>query len=126
MYWFILLFPIQKYDYVEHLNSQLQCGIVSSCNEIDLERVQKSALKLILKEKYHNYITALLSLKLTQFKKMFPLNSMKKRNQNRFIVNNAKTERYMRSSIPAIQRLLNKHENDFKKAKKFSSCKCSQ
>ena len=62
MYWFILLFPIQKYDYVEHLNSQLQCGIVSSCNEIDLERVQKSALKLILKEKYHNYITALLSL----------------------------------------------------------------
>ena len=120
MYWFILLFPIQKYDYVEHLNSQLQCGIVSSCNEIDLERVQKSALKLILKEKYHNYITALLSLnieslydrreqlclkfakkslKLTQFKKMFPLNSMKKRNQNRFIVNNAKTERYMRSSI---------------------------
>ena len=44
---------------------------------------------------------------------------MKKRNQNRFIVNNAKTERYMRSSIPAIQRLLNKHENDFKKALKI-------
>ena len=43
---------------------------------------------------------------------------MKKRNQNRFIVDNAKTERYMRSSIPAMQRLLNKHENDFKKALK--------
>ena len=45
---------------------------------------------------------------------------MKKRNQNRFIVNNAKTERYMymRSSIPAMQRLLNKHENDFRKALK--------
>ena len=58
----------------------------------------------------------------SQFKKMFPvqknLHCMKKRNQNKFIVNCAKTERYRKSSIPAMQRLLNKHENEFTKALK--------
>ena len=96
---------------------------------------------MISKEKYRGYKNALLdlnieslydrrellcfrfakkSLKLTQFKKMFPvqkpLHCMQKRNQNRFLENSARTERYMRSSIPSMQRLLNKHENKLKKA----------
>ena len=43
---------------------------------------------------------------------------MKKRYQNRFIVNSAKTERCRRSLIPTMQRLLNKHENEFTKTLK--------
>ena len=110
---------------------------LSRCNEDDLERVQKSALKVILKEKYQDYNSALVKLnieslyerrellcfkfakkglKLTQFKKLFPIqkHNMEK-NTERFIVNNARTERYMRSSIPSMQRLLNKEETNIKK-----------
>ena len=53
------------------------------------------------------------------------LYNMEKRNKNKFVVNSTKTDRYMymKSSIPSMQRLLNKHENIFEKAlKKFSSC----
>ena len=35
---------------------------------------------------------------------------MKKRSQDKFIVNKAKTDRYMKSSIPSMQRLLNNYE----------------
>ena len=35
---------------------------------------------------------------------------MVKRNQGKFYVNNAKTERYKNSTIPFMQRLLNKYE----------------
>ena len=64
------------------------------------------------------------SLKLPHFKKMFPvqknLHNMEKRNKNKFVVNSTKTDRYMymKSSIPSMQRLLNKHENIFQKALK--------
>ena len=108
---------------------------LSKGNEMDLERVQKSALKVILKKDYHDYKDALKklnieslfdrrellcfkfakkALKLDQFKKMFPvqkhLHKMKKRSQDKFIVNKAKTDRYMKSSIPSMQRLLNNYE----------------
>ena len=118
---------------------------LSNCNVIDLKRVQKSALKVILKEKYQDYKSAMnklnieslyhrrellcfkfakKSLKLPHFKKMFPvqknLHNMEKRNKNKFVVNSTKTDRYMymKSSIPSMQRLLNKHENIFEKALK--------
>ena len=45
---------------------------------------------------------------------------MQKRNQDRFIVNSAKTERYKRSSIPSMQRLLNKYDREFKMVLKSS------
>ena len=118
---------------------------LSQQNIIDLERVQKSALKVILKEKYSDYESALLKLnietlykrrellcyrfakkglKLSQFKKLFPvsksLHVMQKRNQDRFIVNSSKTERYKRSSIPSMQRLLNKYDREFKMVLKSS------
>ena len=104
-------------------------------NKNDLERVQKSAMKIILKEKYQDYESALKqvnieslhdrreficfkfskkALRLEQFKKMFPvqknLHGMVKRNTKKYKENLARTERYKRSSIPSMQRLLNKHE----------------
>ena len=107
----------------------------------DLERVQKSALRVILKEKYKDYKNALLTLnieslydrrestclkfakkglKLEQLKKLFPIQKsshcMEKRSSNKFIVNSARTERYSRSSIPSMQRILNSYEKDLKKA----------
>ena len=103
---------------------------LSKNNEDDLERVQKSALKVILKDKYIDYKSALQQLnieslfdrreslclkfarkglKLDQFKKMFPiqrpLHNMEKRNTDKFLVNSARTERYFKSSIPSMQRL---------------------
>ena len=114
---------------------------LSKCNVFDLERVQKSALRVILKEKYKDYKNALLTLnieslydrresiclkfakkglKLEQFKKLFPIQKsshcMEKRSSNKFIVNSARTERYSRSSIPSMQRILNSYEKDLKKA----------
>ena len=108
-------------------------------NEDDLERVQKSALKVILKDKYLNYESALQQLnieslfdrreslclkfarkglKLDHFKKMFPVQKhfhhMEKRNVDKFLVNSARTERYFRSSIPSMQRLLNSYERKLK------------
>ena len=61
-------------------------------------------------------------LKLSQFKSLFPVNKslhvMEKRNQGKYFVNKAKTERYKKSSIPSMQRLLNKYEASFKNALK--------
>ena len=37
---------------------------------------------------------------------------MEKRNLEKYIVNNAKTERYRKSSIPSMQRLLNQSERE--------------
>ena len=45
---------------------------------------------------------------------------MQKRNQDRFIVNSSKTERYKRSSNPSMQRLLNKYDREFKMVLKSS------
>ena len=44
---------------------------------------------------------------------MFPINinrTKKTRNPNKYKVNFAKTERYKRSSIPTLLRMLNEHE----------------
>ena len=108
---------------------------LSQVNSSDLERIQKSALKVILKENYKDYQSALsllnlqkLSkrremlclrfakkcLKLPKFKGLFPLNNklhnMSKRKGRKFFEVKAKTERYMKSSIPYMQKLLNKED----------------
>ena len=62
------------------------------------------------------------SLKMENFSKLFPLNNarhlMKKRNHEKYIVKSANTERYRKSAVPFLQRLLNddyrKQKNDLK------------
>ena len=121
---------------------------LTKCNETDLERVQKAALRIILKERYHGYNEALKevnmeslhdrreliclkfakkALKLDNFKKMFPiqkqLHEMKTRNKKKYVVNYAQTERYQKSSIPSMQRLLNRNESSMNKIlKSLVSC----
>ena len=98
----------------------------------NLERVQKSAVKIILDEEYSEYKDGLIKLNIdtlserrtslcTNFAKetvkhekvkhMFPLNennpNIKPSNHEMFKVNMALTERYKTSAIPQMQRLLN-------------------
>ena len=105
---------------------------LTSENRQELERVQKAALKVILKSDYNNYENALkmsglqslddrrevMSLKFAKnclknanFKKLFPKNvlnhRMEKRHSFKYIVNRARTERLRKSSIPYMQEQLN-------------------
>ena len=113
---------------------------LSKINSSDLERVQKSALKVILKENYKDYKSALSQLnlqtlskrreilclkfakkclKLEKFKNLFPLNkklhNMSKRKGRKFFQVKTNTERYMKSSIPYMQKLLNKEDESINK-----------
>ena len=106
-------------------------SITKKCSE-KLERVQKSALRVILGTEYVNYTNALDVLKLQsleerrkslclkfakkcqtvdKLKSMFPkkqnLHVMPKRYNQKFVVKDAWTERHRRSAIPFMQRLLN-------------------
>ena len=108
---------------------------LTKTNESDIERVQKAAVKLILKEKYDGYENSLrllnldslyerreklcLSfakrcLKMENLKKLFPKrkvkHDMKTRKSEKYFVKNINTERYRISSIPAMQRMLNKED----------------
>ena len=100
-------------------------------NMTDLERVQKNALKIILKENYISYENALtrtgldclldrreqLCLKFAKaclrnsnMKDMFPLNKdyqQNTRNKEKYEVTFANTGRLLKSAIPHMQRLLN-------------------
>ena len=101
----------------------------------DLERVQKSALKVILKERYTNYKDALdvinmdslemrrekLCLKFAKaclrnekVADMFPINkkdhAMDKRQNEKFVIRKARTERLQRSAVMHMQRLLNNED----------------
>ena len=112
---------------------------LSKSNISDIERIQKSAVKVILKDRYVNYKKALSdlnleplskrreklclkfakkSLKLQNFKQMFPLSKklhcMKQRKGRKYVQNYANTERYRKSSIPYMQRLLNEEDNMIK------------
>jgi hypothetical protein len=98
----------------------------------DLERTQKTFLKLILQEDFRSYNEALLNLGLQNledrrkrltlafakqsladghfsdlFKKRKPCETMKTRKRNFFEVIHANTERYKNSPIITMQRLLN-------------------
>ena len=99
----------------------------------DIERVQKVACKIILKDSYNSYENALNTLKLENLKErrrklclkftqhclktnkskgMFPLNDhnkIKVRSNEKFNVNFASTGRLLNSAIPQMQRLLNEH-----------------
>ena len=113
-------------------NSSLTRG-----NEKDIERVQKSALRLILKEKFTNYEDALLSLNIKTLRErrkvlcakfalkslrhnktrhMFKINTnkshIKLRNKKKLIETKNKTSRLKNSSIPYMEKLINQHYKD--------------
>ena len=120
---------------------------LSKNNVSDIERVQKSAVKIILKDQYKDYNSALKqlnlqtlsrrrevlclrfakkSIKLQNFKNLFPLNKkkhcMKKRRPRKFFENPANTDRYLKSSIPYMQSLLNKEDVMLKDFYASESC----
>ena len=100
----------------------------------NLERVQKVSLRIILKENYIDYTSALKRtnletlinrrekiclnfakscIKNEKTKSMFPLNEvehiMETRDRQKYFVQPARTDRLAKSSLPYLQRLLNKH-----------------
>ena len=106
-------------------------------NANDLERVQKSALKLILKERYIDYRNALKVVRLDTLEErreklclkfakacvrheklndMFPKqrygHNMDMRQNDKFVIKRARTERLQRSAIVNMQRLLNREESE--------------
>ena len=99
--------------------------------ENDLERIQKVALRIILKESYISYSNALSVTSLQTLKSrrivlmrrfavkctkneftqdMFPVNpsTVNTRKREKYVVTHAKTDRLANSAIPTMQRLLNK------------------
>ena len=105
-------------------------------NKADLERVQRSAVKVILGPKYRGYKKGLTTLNLETLeerrenlclrfarkcvrnektKSMFPLNikehKMKTRNFEKYEVQHANTDRLRKSAIIYIKNLLNKNES---------------
>ena len=131
----------KKNIYVLYIRSILEqsCVVWNSSltveNIEDLERVQKSAVRIILGKEFTDYETALdkvdleklevrrenLSLKFAQkclknakTEDMFPvrnkIHTMGVRNQEKYEVKHANTERLKNSAIPYMQRLLNNNE----------------
>ena len=114
---------------------------LSNKNRNDIERVQKSALRCILGNEYKSYEDALKklglvtlekrrdqmclkfakeSLKLNKMLKFFPRNksshSMKKRGSDFYRSEKVKTERFKRSAIPFMTKML----NDYQRKKKVT------
>ena len=130
-----------KRIYIMQVRSKLEQSAVlwhfglSDKNRTKLERVQKSALKVILGKRYTTYSDALKKLNIEtledrrkslclkfakkclqveKLKKLFPKNVKKntrlKRGSDKFKVNKSLTTRYKNSAIPQMQRMLNLHE----------------
>ena len=105
---------------------------ITKGEQLDIERVQKCALRIILKDKYLSYQNslelcgleslktrrnklslsfALKCLKSESTKDMFPVRDFhtNTRFSERYVVTKSCTERLANSAIPFMQRLLNKH-----------------
>ena len=118
---------------LEHSSVVWSSGLTQGESD-DLERIQKAAIKVMLRTNYEDYEKALkflnmkslvqrrqlLSLKFAKnclknekVKNFFPVNNKHNkntRNQEKFKVNFARTKRYLNSTIPSLQRLLNKDD----------------
>ena len=117
---------------------------LSNRNRNDLERIQKSALRCILGNEYKSYEEALKkmglvtldkrreqmclkfakeSLKLNKMMNVFPRNksihSMEKRSSDFYRIEKTKTERFKRSAIPFMKKML----NDYQMKKKVTFAK---
>ena len=112
-------------------NCQVWHFSLTNEDEVNLERVQKVACNLILHQSYGNYENALKELNLDTLKcrrealclkfarkcikhprasKMFPLNIESEhnlRNQEKYFVQPARTDRLLHSALPQLQRALN-------------------
>ena len=124
--------------YILYIRSILESSAVvwhSSLTQSDerrIERIQKTALRIILAGAYENYEQALMIADLQTLKErrkvlckkfaknclknermchLFPLNQniVNTRNPEKFFVQPARTERLARSAIPYMQRLLNEN-----------------
>ena len=138
-----------KKIYILQIRSKLEQSAVlwhSSLTQIcrnKLERVQKSALRIIMGSKYTNYNDALKKLNLQtlderrqtlclkfakkcleteKLKKMFPLSRkmhhMKIRGNEKYLVTKSFTERHKKSALPYMQRMLNDRERQKQKIMK--------
>ena len=132
-----------KLIYIQYVRSILEQSCVvwhsslSAENREDIERVQKNAFRIILKNKYTHYKEALDTLNLESleerrkrlslkfaiksktnpvisnlFQKKEKVHEMKLRKTEIFNVNIANTERYKNSAVPYMQRLLNQNEKE--------------
>ena len=140
-------FSVPVKDLIQIYITYIRCYLEQSCvvwhssltvgDSTKLERVQKVALRIILKEGYISYENALVKTELEMlsmrreqlclnFAKsciknkftapIFPLNDTEyhkntSRHREKFYVQSASTERLRRSAIPHMQRLLNSDEN---------------
>ena len=138
-----------KLIYNQYIRSVLEYGSnvwhssLTQQNRNDIERLQKSSVKIILKNNYQSYTEALKflnmesldkrrekmnlnfakkCLKIDNMKTLFPLcsksHNMKTREILKFKENKAKTQRYKSSAVISMQKELNK---DFQR--KLLSCK---
>ena len=136
-----------KLIYISYIRSRLEQSCIvwhsglSKESSDDLERVQKSALKVILKDSYKNYNNALNQLDLETLKErreylclkfakknlknkkinyLFPPNNkthiMDTRNQENFNIDYANTTRLQNSPIIFMQKLLNDNRHTITKS----------
>ena len=135
--------------YLMHVRNALEQSCViwhsnlTEENKTDLERIQKNACRIILGNQYVNYEESLKRLNLPTLserreklalrfalnctenektKKLFPLKRRKFRNEEKYKVIFAKTKRLANSTVPYLQKLLNKFEkrqNDKKSNKQI-------
>ena len=115
---------------VIEFNSSVWFSSITQEEKNDIERIQRVACKIILKENFFSYEQALVQLKLVnlndrrtilatrfadkcskndQFSNLFPINPnpQHSRKKETYKVKFARTQKLYKSSIPAMQRLLN-------------------
>ena len=128
-----------KTIYISYIRSILEQSAViwhsnlTLDNQIDIERVQKNACRIILGEKYTEYESALIKLQMDNLverrdnlslrfainctkndktKHLFPrrnkLHQFKTRNEKKYEELKARTGRLKKSTVPYLQKLLNK------------------
>ena len=132
-----------KMIYIQQIRSKLEqsavvwhSSLTQKCKD-KLERVQKSAFRIILGDQYLNYKNAMKVLNLQsleerreslclkfakkclivkKYRSMFPkrhqVQHLKNRGNEKFVIRRTFTERHRKSAIPHMQRLLNRVETD--------------
>ena len=144
-----------KQIYISKVRSHLEYGVnvwnsgLTKHQSFNIERVQKSSMKVIFGKYFKNYKSALKdlnldtletrrrklnlnfvkkSLKLKNMQTLFPLktslHTMKKRNDNKYVENKANTLRYKVSSVPHMQSLLNEDVKEQSKLLKSLDSHC--
>ena len=142
---------VLKRIYFQRIRSKLEYGCkvwhssLTIKNRNDLERCQKTSVRLILGPKYNNYEEALKYLhmetldkrrdklcmkfaekciKLTNMKALFPIlnkkHNMDTRLNMKFQINKSKSQKYKFSAVPQMQRMLNQSYD--KKVKNYLQC----